>query len=106
MIPCKIGMVKDDFSLEDWRSHHSQELVVAEHKPVYCLSNIVSLSEFHGMEHSIISCRGYPSSVVSSDSSDLLKSNIKHSCANMSRDYVSSSDFGSSSRQEKSGQPL
>ncbi|KAI4337896.1 hypothetical protein L6164_016261 [Bauhinia variegata] len=95
-IPCKVALVKDDLSVDIWRSHHTQEVDSTEYKLIYSLSKFIPLSECHGIEdveHSIISCKSYPASASSSDSS----------YANRSRDHSLSSYFGSSSKHEKSG---
>lgn len=99
-------MVKDDLSVNVWRSHHIHNSNVIEPKFVYSSSKFVSVSDCHSkedIEQSIISCRSYPS-ITSSDSSGTIKSYTKHSHANRLREHSSSLDFGSSSKQERSGQ--
>lgn len=105
-MPCKVALVKDDLSLDIWRSHYSNDKIVTETKLVYSLSKIVSLSQYHSnqdFEQSIQSCKSYPRSITSSDSSTTIKSYTKHSHTNRSRDH-NSSDFGSSAKIDKSGQ--
>ncbi|XP_057440109.1 proline-rich receptor-like protein kinase PERK14 [Lotus japonicus] len=104
-MPCKVALVKDDLSLDIWRSHYSNDKIVTETKLVYSLSKIVSLSQYHSnqdFDHSIHSCKSYPRSITSSDSSTTIKSYTKHSHTNRSRDH-NSSNFGSSAKIEKSG---
>ena len=87
-IPCKVVLIKDDFSVEVWRQHRTQEMDISEHKSVYSLSEFVPLPDCYtieDIEQSIISCESYPSSVNSFDSSDTFKS--KHSYPNGSRDH-------------------
>ncbi|RDX62847.1 Proline-rich receptor-like protein kinase PERK8, partial [Mucuna pruriens] len=103
-MPCKVALVKDDLSLEIWRSHYAHDTKVTGTKFVYSLSKFVSLSDCHSIEdieQSIISCKSYPHSIAS-DSSSSIRS-YKHSSANRSREHSSLSDFGSSSKQERSG---
>jgi len=99
-IPCNVALVKDDLSVDIWRSQNAHEKI-AETKPVYSLSKFVSLSDCHSMqdiEQSIISCKSYPHSLASSDSSGTIKSYSMHSYAN------SSLHSRSSSKHERSGQ--
>lgn len=86
-----------DFS----RSHHTRETDVIEHKLIYSFSKFVPLSDCQSIED-----MDYPLSMISSDSSGMFKSNTKHSNANMSREHSSSIDYGSSSKQESSGQEI
>ncbi|TKY74189.1 Proline-rich receptor protein kinase PERK8 [Spatholobus suberectus] len=105
-MPCKVALVKDDLSLDIWRSHYAHDTKVTETKFVYSLSKFVSLSDcqsIEAIEQSIISCKSYPNSIASSDSSSTIRSYIKQSNANRSREHDSLSDFGSSSKQERSG---
>ncbi|KAK7410651.1 hypothetical protein VNO78_01603 [Psophocarpus tetragonolobus] len=104
-MPCKVALVKDDLSLDIWRSNYAHDTKVTETKCVYSLSKFVSLSDCHtveDIEQSIISCKSYPHS-ISSDSSSTIRSYVKLSNANRLRDYSSFSDFGSSSKHERSG---
>jgi len=99
-IPCNVALVKDDLSVDIWKSQNANDKI-AETKPVYSLSKFVSLSDCHSMqdiEQSIISCKSYPHSLASSDSSGTIKSYSMHSYAN------SSLHSGSSSKHERSGQ--
>ncbi|KAJ1380313.1 Tyrosine-protein kinase, active site [Sesbania bispinosa] len=105
-MPCKVALVKDDLSVEIWRSHCTQDTIVTETKLIYSLSKFVSLSDCHNnqdFEQSIYSCKSYPHSITSSDTSSTIKSYTKHSYANRSRDHSSLLDFGSSSKHERSG---
>ncbi|RHN69522.1 putative rossmann-like alpha/beta/alpha sandwich protein [Medicago truncatula] len=98
-IPCNVALVKDDLSVDIWRSQNAHDKI-AETKPVYSLSKFVSLSDCHSMqdiEQSIISCKSYPNSLASSDSSGTIKSYSMHSYA------TSSLHSRSSSKHEKSG---
>jgi interleukin-1 receptor-associated kinase 1 len=100
-IQCKVALIKDDLSVDIWRSKNENDINVTETKPVFSLSKFVSLSDCHSMqdiEHSIISCKSYPHSIASSDSSGTIKSYSMHSYAN------SSLHSGSSSKHERSGQ--
>lgn len=100
-IPCKVALVKDDLSVDIWRSHNAHDTNVTATKPVFSLSKFVSLSDCHSMqeiEQSIISCKSYPHSLASSDSSGTIKSYSTNSYAN------SSLHSGSSSKHERSGQ--
>ncbi|KAK7282661.1 hypothetical protein RIF29_11615 [Crotalaria pallida] len=103
-IPCKVALVKDDLSVEIWRSHHLQNSKIIEPKLVYSLSKSVSVSECHSIEdieQSIISCRSYPS--MTSDSSGAIKSYTKSSHTHRLPDHSSSLDSGSSSKQDRPG---
>ncbi|KAK7351070.1 hypothetical protein VNO77_10233 [Canavalia gladiata] len=105
-MPCKVALVKDDLSLDIWRSHYAHDAKVIETKLIFSLSKFVSLSDCHGVEdieQSIISCKSYPPSIASSDSSGTIKSYTRQSYGNRSRDHSSSLDYGSSSKQERSG---
>ncbi|XP_020233022.1 receptor-like cytosolic serine/threonine-protein kinase RBK1 [Cajanus cajan] len=106
-MPCKVALVKDDLSLDIWRSQYAHDTKVIETKFVYSLSKLVSLSDCHSVEdieQSIISCKSYPHSIYSSDSSSTIRSYTKQSNKdNRSREHCSISDFGSSSKQERSG---
>ncbi|KAF7816769.1 Proline-rich receptor-like protein kinase PERK8 [Senna tora] len=98
-IPCKVGLVKDDLSVDIWKSHQSLETDVTENKLVYSLAKFVSLSECHSIAdigQSIVSYKSFPSSMVSSDNADTPRSNTKHSFP--PREQFFSSDFGSSSK--------
>ncbi|KAL3014596.1 hypothetical protein AAZX31_06G114500 [Glycine max] len=106
-MPCKVALVKDDLSLDIWRSHYVHETKITETKCVYSLSKFVSLADCHSVEdieHSIISCKSYPHSIFSSDGSSTIRSYTKQSSyGNRSRENSSLSDFGSSSKQERTG---
>ncbi|KAG4969475.1 hypothetical protein JHK82_035175 [Glycine max] len=98
-ISCKIALVKDDLSVDIWRSHHIHETDVTEQKLIYSLSKCVSLSDSHSIgdeEQSVIFCKSYPLSIAS-DTSNMSKSSMKHSNANKLGEHISSIDFGSSS---------
>ncbi|KHN46959.1 Proline-rich receptor-like protein kinase PERK8 [Glycine soja] len=107
-MPCKVALVKDDLSLDIWRSHYVHETKITETKCVYSLSKFVSLADCHSVEdieHSIISCKSYPHSIFSSDGSSTIRSYTKQSSyGNRSRENSSLSDFGSSSKQERTGE--
>ncbi|KAL5075639.1 hypothetical protein RYX36_014623 [Vicia faba] len=99
-IPCKVALVKDDLSVDIWRSHNAHDTNVTATKPVFSLSKFVSLSDCHSVqeiEQSIVSCKSYPHSLASSDSSGTIKSYSTHSYSN------SSLHSGSSSKHERSG---
>ncbi|KAL5192720.1 putative receptor-like serine/threonine-protein kinase [Glycine soja] len=106
-MPCKIALVKYDLSLDIWRSHYVHETKITETKCVYSLPKFVSLADCHSVEDiedSIISCKSYPHSIFSSDSSSTIRSYTKQSSyGNRSRENSSLSDFGSSSKQDRSG---
>lgn len=105
-LPCKVALVKDDLSLEIWKSHNTHDTKVTATKFVFSLSKFVSLSDCHcieDIEHSIVSFKSYPHSIVASDTSTTIRSYTKQSSVNRSRDYSSVSEFGSSSKQERSG---
>jgi len=105
-LPCKVALLKDDLSLEILKSHYTQDTKVTATKFVFSLSKFVSLSDCHSIEdieHSIVSYKSYPHSIVSSDTSGTIRSFTKHSSGNRSRDYNFVSEFGSSSKQERSG---
>ena len=105
-IPCKVGLVKDDFSVDVWRSHQTNITAITETKPVYSFYKFVSLSDCQSNEdieqQSIISFKSYPHSVASSDSSGTIKSYTRPSYAR-SWEHSSSLESGSS-QQERSGQ--
>ncbi|XP_004502563.1 proline-rich receptor-like protein kinase PERK10 isoform X2 [Cicer arietinum] len=104
-IPCKVALVKDDLSVDLWRCHNADDTNVTETKPVYSLSKFVSLSDCHSMqdiEQCIISCKSYPHSIASSDSSGSIKSYSMHSYANRSSER-NSLVSRSSSKHERSG---
>ena len=107
-MPCKIALVKYDLSLDIWRSHYVHETKITETKCVYSLPKFVSLADCHSVEDiedSIISCKSYPHSIFSCDSSSTIRSYTKQSSyGNRSRENSSLSDFGSSSKQDRSGQ--
>ncbi|CAJ1971963.1 unnamed protein product [Sphenostylis stenocarpa] len=93
-ITCKIALVKDDFSVDIWRSHHIDETYVAEQKLIYSFSKCVSLSDFHSVDHedqSVTVCKTYPLSITSDSS----KINTKHSNANKAAEHNISPYFGS-----------
>ncbi|XP_058759304.1 serine/threonine-protein kinase CDG1-like [Vicia villosa] len=46
-IPCKVALVKDDLSVDIWRSHNAHDTNVTATKPVFSLSKFVSLSDCH-----------------------------------------------------------
>lgn len=101
-ISCKIALVKDDLSVDIWRSHNIQETDVTEQKLIYSLSKFVSLSDSHSVEEeeqTVIVCKSYPTSFAS-DTSNKSKSSTRHSKANKLGDHISSIDFGSSSGHE------
>ncbi|TKY56052.1 Proline-rich receptor protein kinase PERK8 [Spatholobus suberectus] len=98
-ISCKVALVKDDLSVDIWRSHHIPETDVKEQKLIYSLSKCVSLSDSHNTgeeEQSVVICKSYPPSIAS-DSSNMSKSSTKHSNANKLGEHNSLIDFGSSS---------
>ncbi|XP_061373360.1 proline-rich receptor-like protein kinase PERK14 [Gastrolobium bilobum] len=87
-LPCKVALVKDDLSVDIWRSHYIQNTNVTE-------------TNIEDIDQSVISAKSYPHSITSSDSSGTIKSYMKYT--NRSREHSSSLDFGSSSKQERSG---
>jgi len=104
-LPCKVALVKDDLSLDIWKSHSTDDTKVTASKFVFSLSKFVSLADCHcieDIEPSIVSCKSYPHSIVSSDTGTI-RSYTKQSSANRSRDYNAVSEFGSSSKHERSG---
>lgn len=102
-ISCKVALVKDDLSVEIWRSHHVNQTDVTGQKLTYSLSKCVSLSDSHSNEdveqQSVTICESYPLSITSSDCFSMLNSSTTHSNANRSEEPSSSTHFGSSSGQ-------
>ncbi|MED6133148.1 hypothetical protein PIB30_025783 [Stylosanthes scabra] len=97
-IPFKVGLVKDDFSVDIWRSHHANISPITETKPVYSFYKFVSLADCQSIEdieqQSIISFKSFPHMFTSSDTSVMFKSYTKHSNANV-WEQSSSLDSGS-----------
>ncbi|KAL1349265.1 hypothetical protein HN51_025762 [Arachis hypogaea] len=104
-IPFRVGLVKDDFSVDIWRSHHANITTITETKPVYSFYKFVSLADCQSIEdieqQSIISFKSYPHMLTSSGTSVMIKSYTKHSNADV---WEQSSSLESGpSKHERSG---
>ncbi|RDX78237.1 hypothetical protein CR513_41510, partial [Mucuna pruriens] len=97
---CKVALVKDNFSVDIWRSHNIQEIeVITEPKFICSWSKFISLTDSQSVEdedQSVIVGKSCPSSITS-DSSNMSKNRTKHSNAYKLGEHNSSIDFGSSS---------
>ncbi|KAA8546488.1 hypothetical protein F0562_002773 [Nyssa sinensis] len=106
-IPCKVALIQDNFSVEVLRPNTTADTDNIEHKLFFSMSKPVPLSagqDKENIEQSVMSCRSGPAS-ISLESSDLPKSNLASSFMYKSGEhsFPSHDDFGSSSKQEKSG---
>ncbi|KAI9200750.1 hypothetical protein LWI28_012731 [Acer negundo] len=102
-IPSKVALIQDSLDVEVLRSYTTNEVDVIEHKSFYSLSKPVSQSIFQGGDLSIdhqseTTFGSYPLSNTTLESSYLMSSSTYRS-----HDHYFSLDFGSSSKQEKSG---
>lgn len=97
-IPSKVALIQDNLSVKVLRSQTTSGTEVIENKLFYSLSKLV--------EQSNISSSSFPTPANSSESSNVVKSNLMSSFIYRSQEHNSSfyDDFGSSSKQEKSGQ--
>lgn len=96
-IPSKVALIQDNLSVKVLRSQTTSGTEVIENKLFYSLSKLV--------EQSNISSSSFPTPANSSESSNVVKSNLMSSFIYRSQEHNSSfyDDFGSSSKQEKSG---
>uniref|UniRef100_F6GZU0 Protein kinase domain-containing protein n=1 Tax=Vitis vinifera TaxID=29760 RepID=F6GZU0_VITVI len=95
-IPSKVALIQDNLSVKVLRSQTTSGTEVIENKLFYSLSKLV--------EQSNISSSSFPTPANSSESSNVVKSNLMSSFIYRSQEHNSSfyDDFGSSSKQEKS----
>ncbi|XP_062023779.1 probable serine/threonine-protein kinase PBL3 [Rosa rugosa] len=104
-IPCKVALIQDSLAVEVLRPHTTDDTDTIEHKTFFSLSKPVPLSIFQATgnyEQSIITCSGYSLS-VGLESSEMPKSNLTPSSTYQPREYGSSLDIGTSSKNENSG---
>ncbi|KAA8538342.1 hypothetical protein F0562_027835 [Nyssa sinensis] len=107
-IPCKVALILDNLSVEVLRPYTTADTDNVEHKLFFSMSKPVPLSavqDKENIEQSVISIRSYAASISSLESSDMLNSNLASSFTYRSREhsFPSSDDFGSNSKQVKSG---
>ncbi|RVX03449.1 hypothetical protein CK203_019986 [Vitis vinifera] len=108
-IPSKVALIQDNLSVKVLRSQTTSGTEVIENKLFYSLSKLVPLLNYQdseSVEQSNISSSSFPTPANSSESSNVVKSNLMSSFIYRSQEHNSSfyDDFGSSSKQEKSGQ--
>ncbi|CAL5384609.1 unnamed protein product [Camellia sinensis] len=105
-IPSKVAIIHDNLFVEVLRPYTTTDTNNVEHRVVYSISKpvpLLAVQENENNERSIISCRSFPTSISSMESSDMLKNSLASSFAHRSREHsFSSGDFGSTSKQEKS----
>lgn len=108
-IPSKVALIQDDLSVQVLRSHTTGGTEVSEKKSFYSVSKFVPPLNYQESES--IELSGIPSSssatpASSLESSNSVKSNLMSSFIYRSQELNASfhDDFGSSSKQEKSGQ--
>ncbi|KAL6211196.1 hypothetical protein ACLB2K_016423 [Fragaria x ananassa] len=104
-IPCKVALIQDSLAVEVLRLHTTDGTDTIEHKTFFYLSKPVplSVSQANGnFEQSIITCSSYSAS-VGLESSEMLKPNLTPPSTYQLREYSSSLDLGTSSKNEKSG---
>lgn len=104
-IPCKVALIQDSLAVEVLRLHTTDGTDTIEHKTFFSLSKPVplSISQANGIfEQSIITCSSYSAS-VGLESSEMLKPNLTPPSTYQLREYSSSLDLGTSSKNEKSG---
>ncbi|XWS23645.1 hypothetical protein CRYUN_Cryun28dG0032700 [Craigia yunnanensis] len=102
-IPCKVALVHDGLSVEVLRNHTISETDAVEQKMFHSMSKPVPLSNFHVSEiidQSEISLRSSYSTMSSIENSK--SGHLMPSFTLKSEEHNFSSDFGSSSKQEKS----
>ncbi|KAF5467836.1 hypothetical protein F2P56_012048 [Juglans regia] len=105
-ISSKVALIQDSFSAEIWRPHSTSDTDDIEHRLFYSMTKAVTLSNGPGsenMEQSEISCRGYPLSYYSLESSIMSKSNMIPSSSYKSKEHKSSLQYGPSYKLENSG---
>lgn len=102
-----MAIIHDNLFVEVLRPYTTTDTDNVEHRVVYSISKpvpLLAVQENENNERSIISCRSFPASMTSMESSDMLKNSLASSFAHRSRERsFSSGDFGSTSKQEKSG---
>ncbi|CAL5384613.1 unnamed protein product [Camellia sinensis] len=105
-IPSKVAIIHDNLFVKVLRPYTTTDTDNVEHRVVYSISKpvpLLAVQENENNERSIISCRSFPTSISSMESSDMLKNSLASSFAHRSREHsFSSGDFGSTSKQEKS----
>ncbi|KAL9446539.1 hypothetical protein AB3S75_014246 [Citrus x aurantiifolia] len=100
-IPSKVAFIQDSLAVQVLRTHAISETVITENKLFYSQAKPVSQSTSEDSEHneqSVITCRSY-SFISSQEISDTYRT----SSAYRSGEHSFSWDFGSSSKNEKSG---
>ncbi|KAJ9166733.1 hypothetical protein P3X46_021440 [Hevea brasiliensis] len=107
-IPCKLALIQDNLSVELKRMspQSANEIDPTEHKPFYSMSKSVPPSNSRGGENegqSVISCRSFSLSINSLESSDMTRAYSLPSSSYASREHNLPWDFGTSSKQHKSG---
>ncbi|KAF2296632.1 hypothetical protein GH714_000734 [Hevea brasiliensis] len=107
-IPCKLALIQDNLSVELKRMspQSANEIDPTEHKPFYSMSKSVPPSNSQGGENegqSVISCRSFSLSINSLESSDMTRAYSLPSSSYASREHNLPWDFGTSSKQHKSG---
>ncbi|GMP46604.1 hypothetical protein CsSME_00014687 [Camellia sinensis var. sinensis] len=107
-IPSKVAIIHDNLFVEVLRPYTTTDTDNVEHRVVYSIAKpvpLLAVQDNENNERSIISCGSCPASMTSMESSDMLKNSLASSFAHRSREHsFSSGDFGSTSKQEKSGQ--
>ncbi|XWS21713.1 hypothetical protein CRYUN_Cryun30bG0078200 [Craigia yunnanensis] len=102
-IPCKVAFAHDNLNVEVLRNHTISETDAVEHKLFYSMCKPVPLSNSQiseNIDHSEISLRSYSFTMSSLEKSK--SSHLMPSFTLKSEEHNFSSDFGSSSKQEKS----
>ncbi|KAE8735093.1 hypothetical protein F3Y22_tig00000477pilonHSYRG00460 [Hibiscus syriacus] len=102
-IPCKVALVQDSLNIEVVRNHNISETDVLEHKQFYSLSKPVHLSNSQfseNVDQSEASLRRYSMSMSYLDNSKTVLSTPLSTLKPEEHNF--SSDFGSSSKLEKS----
>ncbi|KAH9757295.1 protein kinase domain-containing protein [Citrus sinensis] len=100
-IPSKVAFIQDSLAVQVLRTHAISETVITENKLFYSPAKPVSQSTSEDSEHneqSVITCRSY--SLISSQE---ISDTSRTSSAYRSGEHSFSWDFGSSSKNEKSG---
>ena len=103
-IPCKVALVHDSLNVEVLRNHTISETDVVEHKLFYSMSKPVPQSNFlvsENIDQSEISLRSNSLTMSSYEISK--RGHLMPSFSLKSEEHNFPSDFGSSSKQEKSG---
>ncbi|GFS37576.1 hypothetical protein Acr_00g0052840 [Actinidia rufa] len=105
-IPSKVAVIEDNFSVKVLRPHPTTNTDNVEFKLAFSMSKPVPTSAAQDNEtvnQSVVTCGSCPGASMDSLDSDMLKNNLASSLYRSRENSFSSSDLGSSSKQEKPG---